>query len=54
MEAARTVVRDIRAGRFAMKSEFARPFDPFVRICQTSTFGENGETVADPDAEEEP
>jgi len=54
VDVARTIVRDIRAGRFVMKPEFARPFDPFARICQTFTFGEDGETVADPDSEEEP
>ena len=46
--------RPTRAGRFVIRPEFARPFDPFARICQTFTFGEDGETVADPDSEEEP
>jgi ATP-dependent helicase/nuclease subunit B len=51
---ARTIVRDIRAGRFVMKPEFARPLDPFARICQTFAFGDEGEIMADPDSEEEP
>ena len=36
IEAAREVVRDIRAGEFAINEEHHSPFDEFARICQTS------------------
>jgi ATP-dependent helicase/nuclease subunit B len=40
IERARQIVRDIRAGRFALNPEFDLSFDEFGRICQTAAFAE--------------
>ena len=48
IERAREVVRDIRAGRFEMSPTYRRVFDPFARICQTTTFSGSGTEAAEP------
>ncbi|UCD73831.1 MAG: PD-(D/E)XK nuclease family protein [Phycisphaerales bacterium] len=41
IETAREVVRNIRAGEFAINEEYHSPYDEFARICQTSAFAED-------------
>ncbi|MCH8151001.1 MAG: PD-(D/E)XK nuclease family protein [Planctomycetes bacterium] len=41
IEIAREIVRDVRAGRYEMNSEYSQRFDDFARICQTFVFAED-------------